>query len=604
MRKFFTMLFVSCITLAAQAVPSLWTGTASTAWNNTSNWSTGVVPTPSSSFTIPAGCSHYPVVTGSASIGTITIASGASVTVSSGSTLNVYGDIINAGAASFGAGTVSLHGTNNNITGGNCTFGTLNLTGGASYSAYNTITISTVLSLSNGSTLNTSGCINFVMLSGAYILDDGSGNDITGTVTIQRYVSGSTGYHHICSPVACTLSGLGGFSIYGADGAQSITQTPESSLQAYDEQDNPGSTLNTGYYDYVSPAESANYSTYNLATGGLGMTALLTHGSTISFTGTVALGSSYGFLATTNAYNPAVRGWNFIGNPYPFPLAWNLFATNNPHIIGNAAYSWVPSGVNTGSWHTISGNVPVAIGQGFFVHMSSQTALNFNSTWGFASNPTFYQSIRHDEINLSLTSATESAEALTYTVSGNASEMDAVLPPTMGENMNATSIAFASEGQNYLTKVTNSIDENTVKPIAIHTTTPGTYTISATTNVDGPVYLYDKGANKYYDLSTESASFSSAGNEDNNNYSIVFKKATAGAPSSDVNIWGTEGAVNITRVLNTPATITVTDLLGQQIISTSSASGSITLPISVSGLYMVTEKEANGTETVRKVYVK
>jgi hypothetical protein len=175
----------------------------------------------------------------------------------------------------------------------------------------------------------------------------------------------------------------------------------------------------------------------------------------------------------------------------------------------------------------------------------------------------------------------------------------------MGENMEATSVAFASEGQNYLINVIDAVNDNTVMPLAIHTATPGTYTLSASAlNVNGPAYLLDHTTGKYYDLSSESATIQSTGSQDNNNYSVVFKKATDGTSAASVNIWGTEGNINITRSMNTPAGIIVTDIIGQEITSTTTTNSSVTIPVQTSGVYLVREQEANGTVTVKKVFVK
>lgn len=51
-------------------VPGLWTGTASSAWSNPSNWSNGQVPTATTDVTIPASAPNWPVFSGNFTIGT------------------------------------------------------------------------------------------------------------------------------------------------------------------------------------------------------------------------------------------------------------------------------------------------------------------------------------------------------------------------------------------------------------------------------------------------------------------------------------------------------------------------------------------------------
>ncbi len=68
--------------------PNNWTGTAGSAWANSSNWSRGTVPGTSENITIPdvsSASGNTPVITSDVSLGGITINSGASLTISSNS---------------------------------------------------------------------------------------------------------------------------------------------------------------------------------------------------------------------------------------------------------------------------------------------------------------------------------------------------------------------------------------------------------------------------------------------------------------------------------------------------------------------------------------
>jgi hypothetical protein len=85
--------FTQNITLVVVSSTITWTGAADVGWSNAANWSSGIVPTASNDIIIPAGLSNYPNLnTGSiASAKTLTIQSGATVTVSNASELDVYG---------------------------------------------------------------------------------------------------------------------------------------------------------------------------------------------------------------------------------------------------------------------------------------------------------------------------------------------------------------------------------------------------------------------------------------------------------------------------------------------------------------------------------
>ena len=68
-----------------------WSGTVSSDWTNSNNWSCGTVPGPNSNVTIPPDTTFPPSVPDgvSASVGSITLMPGAVVTVGTNSKLNV-----------------------------------------------------------------------------------------------------------------------------------------------------------------------------------------------------------------------------------------------------------------------------------------------------------------------------------------------------------------------------------------------------------------------------------------------------------------------------------------------------------------------------------
>lgn len=92
-----------------------WTGANSTDWFDGGNWSSGV-PTCADNITIPASAANQPVINSTgATCGTITIESGASLTMdgSTAYTLSVCGDWINNGTFSRGIGIIQFVGTSN-----------------------------------------------------------------------------------------------------------------------------------------------------------------------------------------------------------------------------------------------------------------------------------------------------------------------------------------------------------------------------------------------------------------------------------------------------------------------------------------------------------
>jgi len=70
---------------------SNWTGAVSTAWENPSNWSCGAVPNQNTHVTVPAGLPNSPVISSNVSCRSVTVATGASITILSGFNLTITG---------------------------------------------------------------------------------------------------------------------------------------------------------------------------------------------------------------------------------------------------------------------------------------------------------------------------------------------------------------------------------------------------------------------------------------------------------------------------------------------------------------------------------
>ena len=98
--------------------PGLWSGGTSgsgTDWNNPNNWDDGRIPPPALDVIIPEGAPSYPVVSGSISCSDMEIKDGGLIEVTSGSTLNLSGNLTVGEGAN---GTLSIDGGVCNIAGG------------------------------------------------------------------------------------------------------------------------------------------------------------------------------------------------------------------------------------------------------------------------------------------------------------------------------------------------------------------------------------------------------------------------------------------------------------------------------------------------------
>ena len=96
----------------------LWNGAVNTDWNNAGNWC-GTIPTASTDVTITSEPSNQPLIgTANAIVGSLTIATGASVTITSNMTLNVWGDWTNNGTFTATSGTISFKKAGDQAIGG------------------------------------------------------------------------------------------------------------------------------------------------------------------------------------------------------------------------------------------------------------------------------------------------------------------------------------------------------------------------------------------------------------------------------------------------------------------------------------------------------
>lgn len=87
--------------------PGSWTGAQNSDWNNAANWC-GTIPTSTTDVLIPATAANMPVLSNVGFARNIVIENGATVTVNTGGTLNLFGNITGAGVFSPNLGTVAF----------------------------------------------------------------------------------------------------------------------------------------------------------------------------------------------------------------------------------------------------------------------------------------------------------------------------------------------------------------------------------------------------------------------------------------------------------------------------------------------------------------
>ena len=190
-----------------------WTGSSGTNWNDAGNWSCGYVPYTTTHVLIPA-VTNKPLLTSGSSgtVNNLTIDAGSSLTIT-GNTIQVSGSIINNGSFNASDATIGFNSSiaqtipANTFTGNTIKNLTINNSSGVTLQG--PLNITNIVNIQSG-TLASGGNLTLVSSASATALIDGSGaGNVTGTVTMQRYLPSAFGYKYISSPFqAATVNEL------------------------------------------------------------------------------------------------------------------------------------------------------------------------------------------------------------------------------------------------------------------------------------------------------------------------------------------------------------------------------------------------------------
>lgn len=345
----------------------LWSGAISTSWNVAGNWLCGVAPDPGTDITVPSGVSRYPVLSsGTVDIGDLLVQSGASITISGSATLQIEGAITGSGSITATSGTIEMKGSAAQTLPGNMfsskTLKNLTINNTAGVAIADTIKVSGIVLAASG-TLNAAGRLTLLSTATATALVDGSGaGNVTGNVTMQRYLPSGYGYRYLSSPFqAATV----------AEFSNDINLAASfSPIYRYDE-----NLTSAGWVNYSNATGTLNpLEGYAVNCGASSAV------KTIDLRGVV----NNGTITSPTLYNhhyTYTLGFNLAGNPYPSPIDWNSVTGWTKTNIDNAIYYFNASSTNqyTGAYSTyingvssdgIASNIIPSM-QAFFVHVSN-----------------------------------------------------------------------------------------------------------------------------------------------------------------------------------------------------------------------------------------
>jgi len=210
------LLFASGYSLGASIT---WTGTTDTDWSTATNWNPQQVPTSSDDVTIPSGAANDPAIDTEAAVArTLTIQSGATLTISGGSLTVGSGGLTFAGTITATGGTITVSGDTTISNGGNLQFGATS----SATVTLNAVTIESGGQISVNASVGTNATLTLnsdVTSSGTIDLYADGSNYATlslgGDVTIS--ISGSSNeFGPVSGNRTLALSGSGSVGLYGA----------------------------------------------------------------------------------------------------------------------------------------------------------------------------------------------------------------------------------------------------------------------------------------------------------------------------------------------------------------------------------------------------
>jgi hypothetical protein len=345
-------------------VSGTWTGAISNDWHVAGNWLCNAVPV-GIDVTIPTGLSTYPTISsGTASVDDLTLGSGASIILNN--TIEIAGSITSSGTIDGFNGTVEMIGsTAQTIPGGMFTSNELmNLTvnNAAGVLLGGSLNLSGILLLSSGD-LNSSGNLTLLSRASGTALIDGTGTgDVTGNVTMQRYLPSGFGYKYFSSPFqSSTVNEF-------ANDLNLAATFP--TFYRYDE-----NLLSNGWVNYTNAT-----GTLNPLEGYAANFGSLSPPKTVDMTGIVTNGT-VASASLLNNNRPFTQGFNLVGNPFPSPIDWDAPSGWTRTNIDNAVYYFdagttdqytgtYSSYINGVSSNGQATNIIPAM-QGFFIHVSN-----------------------------------------------------------------------------------------------------------------------------------------------------------------------------------------------------------------------------------------
>ena len=573
---------------------AVWIGSVSSDWFDATNWRNGNIPDSLTNTSLGPSLANYPILTtGLAAVKKLTLSVGSSLAVNNAE-IAVSGSITNFGLLNLTNGTLTLNGNKpQSLKTG--TFITnlihnLNIRNPSGVSLDGALNIGGVLALRNGQ-LNTGGTLTLISTASQTSLIDANGTgNITGKLTMQRYLAAGFGYKYFSSPFTdATVS-------YFAN-VVNLNQTFPN------------------FYNYIEDKASGGFTAYTQGSSLLypfnGYAAdfgPLTTPQLVSITGTVTDGPITSLIYNHN--RPYTNGFNLIGNPYPSPIDWNFSAGWTKNNIDDAIYFFNSGNTDqySGAYSTyvngissdgIASNIITSM-QGFFVHVSNG---NYPVTGSLSINnqarvnnltAVFHKSIMSIKtatklkipppvLRLSIALSSNQAEKdpmVIYFDGAASTKFNQKLDALKFKNLNGVPNIYSikSDGSKVAISAMPHLDSLAVVPLGIQIIQEGT--ISFTLNKlehwpdNLPIFLLDAKTGKSERLNLqESVSFNIQSGTTDNRFSLLFLVPKAVVIPIDDDGFKVTGSKNkITATLNflqkQKGFIMISDIMGNVLSKT------------------------------------
>jgi hypothetical protein len=472
----------------------VWTGNLNTNWNETGNWSTGLVPNANDNVIIPSNLINYPVLEVNSSLNNLEMVSGASLIINPNQTLTINGTLTNNG----------------------------------------TITVESGGALVQGGASTLAGTGNYM---------------VRRAVNAGQKMVGSPINNHSVSGFGITPTGTNGGQIVPLADCNATSIDPSSpygDIMELREDASPIHNCTQSLWHVKSTGNLTNARGYavNVATN-----------ATLEFSGTINNGNiSYANLGRQAnlldqpSTGQQTGGWHLVSNPYPSPIRLSNGSLgadwdNSVHFFDGTNFVTVQLNLT---------NAVIPVGHAFQIRKTAVGgSANFNVTNSLreGGNPTFYApaQLMQQHINVTLSNNQYQSKTTVYFEDGATSnfdpQYDAVklfgahyLPQlyTVETSALAEKLAY-----NALTPLYQENQQSVV--MGAFTPTAGDFqlTFDGSNTVSGTVVLEDKKLNTFTNI-TENFTYSfTTANGDNDERFVLHFDATPDNTSARSKMEGT-----------------------------------------------------------------